>query len=139
MNWLYIKVLLILLGSILAINNGAIHTHSIPPITKTDLIIPLIFGIIAIQFLLGIQASNKYSDIFWEKPKWNSNFFNLKQPVQFFYFGSWFLIISAIPTIMITFIKSREYMLDAMMPFLFGIGLLIGVVLSIYIFKKKYK
>ncbi len=113
--------------------------HATPPITKDILIVPLIFGIFAIQFILGIQTLNKSSDTSWKKPQWNSNFLNLRQPAQFFHFGAWFLIISTIPMLTLTFIQSREYFLDAMMPFIFGIGTLLGVILSTYIFKNKYE
>jgi hypothetical protein len=140
MIWLYIKIPIIIIGIILSISNGAMTIHdATPAITKDDLIAYLIFGIFGMQFILGIQVLNKFSDVSWKKPQWNCNFFNLRQPAQFFHFAAWFSIISSIPQIILTFIQSREYFLNAIMPFISGVGILLGVILSTYIFKAKYE
>jgi len=136
MNWIFFKIALIIIGFGMSIYLGPITTHAKPPITLPMLIAPIIFGIIFLQIAIVFAGSKKKR---WKKPSWYSNPFNLNQPVQFFHFAGWFMAISTLPTIILTFLKANNYIYDALMPFALGIGVTIGVYLSMVIFKGKYE
>ena len=136
MNWILFKVVLIIIGFGMSLYLGPITTHAKPPITLHMLIIPIIFGIIFLQIAI-VFAGNKKEK--WKKPSWHSNPFNLSQPVQFFHFAGWFTLISTLPTILLTLIKANNYIYDSLMPFALGIGVTVGVYLSMVIFKGKYE
>jgi len=138
MIWLYIKISIIILGMSLTIFTRAVNQYATPPMTIEHLSIAIVFGVFSVQFMLVIELfkTNKQS---WEKPIWKQNPFNLKQPLHFFHFAGWFMVIVTLPEIFLTYLHSSKYILDAIAPLAFGVGITIGVYLSLYLFKKKYK
>ena len=138
-KWLILKVVLIVVSIGIAIYQGALTSHANPPITLNVLIVPILFGIIGLQFVIGIQVFNKRSDKQWVKPSWLCNPFNLGQPLCFFHFGGWFMLLSTFPTTIFTYFQSPEFIYDALMPFLFGVGIIAGVKVSELLFKFKFK
>ncbi len=129
----------IVLGTIISIYNGPLTQHAEPAITATDLIVVLVFGVLGLQFIFGIQALNKFSGKKWNVPSWSSNPFDLKQPAYFFHFGGWFMLISTTPIVVLTYLNDGQYILDALILPLFGIGILGGVYTSTILFKNRYK
>ena len=98
-KWLYFKVGLIIAGIGMAMYQGALTSHASPPITLNNLILPILFGIFGLQFIIGIQALNKKSAKKWFKPSWFCNPFNLGQPLCFFHFCGWFMMLGSFPTV----------------------------------------
>ena len=115
------------------------QSHAIPQIEGKALIVALIFGVLSIQFVLGIQALNKKSAEVWNKPSWKENPFSLKQPLQFFHLGGWFFVVSSFMSVVLTWSQNPEYILDSLMPFCLGVGIIGGVHLSRILFKNKFK
>jgi hypothetical protein len=138
-KWLIFKVALIMVGFGLAIYQGALTVHAKPTITLNVLVVPILFGIIGLQFVIGIQAFNKKSAAQWFKPSWLCNPFDFGQPLCSFHFGGWFMLLSTSPTVIFTYIQSPDFIYDALMPFLFGVGIIAGVKVSEFIFKFKFK
>lgn len=56
-----------------------------------------LFGVIGLQFIIGLQAFNSMSAKTWSRPNWKHNPFNFKQPLQFSHFGGWFMLAGSIP------------------------------------------
>ena len=138
-KWTYIRVALIVIGIILSLWRGPTSSHAIPQIEGKALIVALIFGVLSIQFVLGIQALNKKSAEVWNKPSWKENPFSLKQPLQFFHLGGWFFVVSSFMSVVLTWSQNPEYILDSLMPFCLGVGIIGGVHLSRILFKNKFK
>jgi hypothetical protein len=58
------------------------------PFADGSIILLLLFfgsGVIAMVFVVGLQAINSRSAAVWTKPDWRVNPFSLKQPLQFFH------------------------------------------------------
>jgi len=137
-NWLYVRLSLIVFGIVSTVISSASSVHNIVSITFIDLLAAFIFCIVGLQFVIGIQAINPHSDSKWLKPNWHQNPFNLGQPAHFFHFGGWFMLLSSLPPVISVVGESQSVLLSSLMPVIFGIGLLSGVHVSKYVFKKKY-
>ena len=127
------------IGIILALWQGPTSSHALPQIDGKTLIIALVFGVLGLQFVLGIQALNKKSAKVWSPPSWKENPFSFKQPLQFFHFGGWFFVVSSLISAVLTWLGKPEFILDSLMPFCFGIGIIGGVHVSRLLFKNKFK
>lgn len=88
---------------------------------------------------LAIQFKNKNSAELWEPPSWHANPFQMKQPIQCFHLGAWLFLASSSVTVLLTWFKSPQFILDALMPMVIGVGLMIGVHLSRLIYRSKFK
>lgn len=137
-KWIYIKSGIIITGVLITLWNGPIREHANPPINPTALIIAIIFGIVGLQFIILIQSLNKRSASTWLKPSWASNPFSMKQPIQFFHFGSWIFIITSTLSALQTWYEFPQYVLDSLMPLCFGIGIILGVHVSTMVFRHKF-
>ena len=136
MNWIVFKVALIIIGIGMSFYLGPMTNHAKPPITLPMLIVPVIFGAISVQIAIAFVGTKKDK---WQKPSWYSNPLNLNQPVHFFHFAGWFMAISVLPTVILTLWKAKEYLYDSAMPLSLGIGVIIGVYLSLALFKGRYE
>lgn len=138
-KWIFVRVGLIVASTALYMINGPVSAHAEPPIDLSDLVMGLFFGIIGLQFVLTIQFMNKKSAEVWEPPSWSENPFQFKQPIQFFHLGAWLFIVGSLVSAMQTWFKNPQYILDALMPLVIGVGLLIGVHLSRALFRRKFR
>jgi len=138
-NWLYVRLSLIVFGVISTVISSTSSVYTIESIIFTDLLAAFIFCIVGLQFVIGIQAMSPQSDDKWLKPNWYQNPFNLGQPAHFFHFGGWLMLLSSLPPVISVVGESKSVLLSSLIPVIFGIGLLSGVHVSKYIFKKKYR
>ncbi len=137
-KWALVRVGFIFVGVVLGAWRGPTLDHATPPIDGKALILTFIAGALGLQFLLSFQALNKKSSEVWRKPSWKENPFSLRQPVQFFHLAGWFFVVSPLVTVALTWLNKPENILDALMPFFVGIGILCGVQLSKVIYRRKY-
>jgi len=138
-KWLFIRFGLLVASAVMYSMLGPLTEHASPPIGISALMAGFIFGIIGLQFVLAIQFKNRFSAEVWAPPSWNTNPFQMKQPIQCFHLGAWLFITSSFITVLLTWIKSPKYILDALMPLAIGVGLLIGVHLARLLFRSKFK
>jgi len=138
-KWLLVRLGLLLASAVMYAILGPLSEHASPPIDAIALMVGFFFGIIGLQFVLAIQFKNKNSAEFWEPPSWNANPFQVKQPIQCFHLGAWLFLTSSSVTALLTWLKNPKFILDALMPLVIGVGLLIGVHLSRLLFRSKYK
>jgi drug/metabolite transporter (DMT)-like permease len=138
-KWALVRAAFIVVGVVLALWQGPTSNHATPSIDGKALILAFVFGVLGLQFLLAFQALNKKSSAVWRRPSWKENPFSLRQPVQFFHLAGWFFVVPPFVTVALTWLNKPEYILDALMPFCVGIGILCGVQLSKVIYRKKYK
>jgi len=103
--------------------------------------VPFVFlmSVIAIPFILSIQVHNPWSNKIWERPRWNSNFLNFRNPIDFLSLGGYYFIITGGIRIVGNFIKFQQLSMDGLLMLASGAGILLGVYLSYkYIFKEKF-
>lgn len=134
-NWLYVRLILLAAGVLPQFFASSSGAQEAPPVMWQFVLVAFLFGIIGLQFLIGLQAFNPMSAKVWLRPAWKHNPFNLKQPLQFFHFCGWFMLASSFPT---AIEGSKESMLLAATPAAFGLGILIGVRLSVLIYRRKF-
>lgn len=98
------------------------------------IIMPLIFGIIAIPFTTKINAA--FFGQIIEKPTWNDNPLTSKRPLNFFHFGAFFFLTTGLSMIIGTLIKYQQLNQFGLTAISFGIGILLGIQLLLKISKK---
>lgn len=138
-KWFFVRLGLVAGSAILYVIQGPLSEHATPPIGISALVMGLFFGIFGLQFVLAIQFMNKKSAESWEHPSWSENPFQMKQPIQFFHLGAWLFIVSSTVSALLTWFKNPQFILDAIMPLVIGVGLLIGVHLSRVLFRRKFR
>lgn len=137
-NWVYVRLIFIVAGIVshfVAYSNDA---QEAAPMMWQFVPVVFIFGIVGLQFIIGIQAFNPMSAKVWFRPAWRYNPFSVKQPLQFFHFGGWFMLSGSLPYIPSALEGNEESMFLAAMPASFGLGMLFGVRLSVLIYRRKF-
>lgn len=137
-NWLYVRLAIISVVVVPSLIAPANENQEIPEITWEAVPIAFIFGIVGLQFIIGIQAFNPMSAKKWLRPGWRNNPFNLKQPLQFFHFGGWFMLAGSLTYLPTVIGGSQGSMVLMAMPASFGFGILLGVKLSVLIYRRKF-
>ena len=97
-------------------------------------LMPLIFGSIAIPFIAKINAA-----IFGQviaKPNWNDNPLTLTRPLTFFHFGAYFCLTAGLSMLIGTGIKFQTFSNFGLTSVSFGLGILIGIWLTLKWTKK---
>ena len=139
-NWLYIRLLFIAVGVVPQFFVTPNAAPEIPSLTWQFLPVAFLFGMVGLQFIIGLQAFNPMSAKVWLRPAWKHNPFNLKQPLQFFHFLGWFMLAGSLPDLLsaIEGEGNVESMLIAAMQTSFGLGMLLGVRVSALIYRRKF-
>ncbi len=137
-NWLYVRLLFIAAGVVPQLFVSSNAAQEAPPLTWQFVLVAFIFGIVGLQLLIGLQAFNPMSAKVWLRPAWKHNPFSLKQPLQFFHFGGWFMLAGSLPYLPAALEGSEEGMFLASIPASFGLGTLFGVRLSVLIYRRKF-
>jgi hypothetical protein len=126
LKWIYIRVTFIaaaFLSSALIIQVPTqAEDTSIP-----FLIAAFIFGIVGLLFVVGMQRINPLSAKLWRYPNWSINPFQLREPLQFFHFGGYFMLASGAGTTLHQFFFGRALYTSDCLPIVFGLGILCGV------------
>jgi hypothetical protein len=136
--WVYIRIVFIAFISIPAIWSEKIPLRFCAPIPYTWLIMLVVFGAVAVQFILAAQAYKKSSHAKWKKPSWKENPFDFKQPVQFLHLGAWAFIITSVIYLLILWFNGDENASAPLTMSCFGVGILSGVHSSMIVFRDKY-
>lgn len=127
------KIKAIILG-ILFLPNLIKPIGAQPDFGFTMIIMPLIFGVIAIPFITKINSAILGQVI--ERPTWNDNPLTLKRPLSFFHFGAFFFLTTGLSMIIGTLIKYQQLNQFGLTAISFGIGILLGIQLLLRMTKK---
>jgi hypothetical protein len=138
-RWADVRTALLIAGAALSIFAGPVREHATPPMDIRSIAIITFGSLIGVIFVVGLQSLNKHSAGIWTKPSWKTNPFSLKQPLQFFHFAAYFLIISGAISFVLTYLDDSSFIYDAAVIPVAGIGSLLGVWLSRIIFAFKFR
>jgi hypothetical protein len=130
------KIKTIILG-ILFLPNLIFPSSSGPEFGIGTLIMPLIFGTLAIPFLTKINSAI-FGQII-EQPDWNDNPLNFKRPLRFFQFMAVFFLVTGASTIIGTAIKFQSLYDFGLISIFLGIGIFFGIRFSVKWTGKKEK
>jgi hypothetical protein len=91
---------------------------------------------LAIPFVLSLQSMNPFSKTPWSRPSWSSNLFDLRQPLQSIHYSAWLFVALGLSLAVYTaWIDSKNLLF--VLPLLIGAGALVGVKLSMLLFRSK--
>lgn len=136
-NWTWVRVVLVLAG---VFGAGTFLPGPTSPFAGGSLMLLVqlfLFGVIGMLFVVGIQAVNPRSDATWQRPAWNLNPFNLKQPLQLFHLAAFHFIAAGIAAVVLAQVR-RIVGLEPFVPLAIGGGCLTGVWLCVLIFRRKF-
>ena len=99
------------------------------------ILMPLIFGSIVIPLISKFNNALLGQEI--AKPNWNDNPLIFKRLLSFFYFGAFFFLTVGLSMLIGTAIKFQTISQFGLTSISFGIGILIGINLTLIWIKKK--
>lgn len=101
------------------------------------LIAAFVFGIVGLLFVVGMQRINPLSAKLWRYPKWSINPFQMREPLQFFHFGGYFMLASGAGTVLHEIFFGPAFQTSDCLPIVFGLGILCGVRACIVVYQNK--
>jgi hypothetical protein len=128
------KVKAIILG-LLALPNLLMPIGAVEPKNLAMILMTLIFGSIAIPLIAKFNGVVLGREIV--KPTWNDNPLTFKRPLSIFHFGAFFFLIVGISMIIGTGIKFQTFNFFGLTMISFGVGILIGIWLTLKWTKSK--
>jgi hypothetical protein len=94
-----------------------------------SILMPLVFGIVAIPLISKLNQTLLNIEI--SKPNWNENPLKLNSPLTFFQFGAYFFLTIGLSMLIGTAVKYQLFNLFGMSSAFFGIGIFIGINLTL--------
>ncbi len=140
-GWLLFKVALILIviGQNVYLEMTSEHSYwrsSVPISNMASLVMVFLFGVFGLPFVVAIQYFRKNNGKLWQKPSWTGSLWPF-EPLQFFHLATWFMALTTVPIVIMTYFNNPDFIYDALMPFCFGVGGVIGVYLSAFLFRSR--
>jgi hypothetical protein len=135
--WLITRIAVVMTG---ALSAQSFVPGPASPFAGGSILLLLVFfgfGVIAMLFVVGLQAFNSRSAVLWIKPDWRLNPFSLKQPLQFFHMMGFYFIVSGIAASTLTLLMHLSG-LEPFIPIALGAGTLFGVKCCIVLFRWKF-
>jgi len=135
--WMWSRAVVLLLG-VLGANSFVPGPQS--PFAGGSFVLLLMFfafGVIAMVFVVGLQAVNPHSATVWAKPGWHVNPFSLKQPLQFFHLVGFFFIVTGLAAAVVALLRHLAG-LEPLLPIALGGGILLGVRCCVVLFRRKF-
>jgi uncharacterized membrane protein len=105
----------------------------------TACLVTLAFTPLAVLLLVAVQAVNPYSAKVWRKPSWQVNPFLFKDPLQFFHLAAYHFMVAGIVGCLTLFYRGKEAAPLAVWLLSIGMGLWLGMQLSLLIFRRKLR
>jgi hypothetical protein len=124
-KWIIIRTILIIAAFVLSAvsGEGSKPTEDVPLLF---LPIAFIFGVIALLFVVGVQRINPWSAKLWRYPDWSINPFQMREPIQFFHFGGYFMVASGAGGLIHQAFTGQLFFREGVL-LTFGTGILAGV------------
>jgi hypothetical protein len=135
-TWLYFRLAVVALSFL----QGAFLEMSLPPsedVSVRSLLLVLGFGMLGMLFVIGIQRFNPRSAPTWRYPSWHINPFLLREPLQFFHWGSFIMFSDVAGSVLRAVILGQALKLSILLPLMFGVGVLVGVYVCTFVFRNK--
>ncbi len=122
------KIKAVILG-LLALPNLLIPIGATGKFELVMILMPLFFGSIAIPLIAKFNGAVLGREII--KPTWNDNPLMLYRPLSFFHFGAFFFITVGLSLLLGSAIKFQTLSFFALPVISFGLGILIGIWLTL--------
>ena len=137
-KWFYVRIVIVGIGSLSGLLSSLPGSSDSQYIDILDCIIVLILCPLGLLFIIGIQAINPYSEKVWIKPSWESNPFNLKDPLHFFHLAAFHIMAGTIGSLISLIFQGTKLWLPILFYICAGASTWLGVQLCQFAYKKKY-
>ena len=136
LNWTVIRIIFIAAAFLSStfITQAQPQTEDAP---IAILIAAFLFGIVGLLFVVGMQRINPLSAKLWRYPKWSINPFQMREPLQFFHFGGYFMLASGAGIALNRIFWGPALHASDCLPLVFGFGILCGVRACTIIYQNK--
>jgi len=135
-TWLIVRVALVALSLV----QGALTNEVIAPlegVSASLLLAIFAFGVVGMLFVVGIQRVNHRSAAVWRYPSWSICPFLLREPLQFFHFGGFFLIAAGVGGALRMLVLGQSLLLSLLFIPTYGVGILAGVYVCTVVYRSK--
>ena len=88
-------------------------------------------------FIIGIQAFNARSAAVWAYPHWTRNPFTMREPLQFFHFGGYFMLAGGVGGLVHYAYDRSAHVTQPVVLAAWGFGMLMGVRVCTLVFRRK--
>jgi hypothetical protein len=95
------------------------------------------FGVIGMIFVVGIQRFNSRSAPTWRYPAWGANPFTMREPLQFFHLGGYFVLASGVGALVHRVVDESIPLFEPLLFVSVGAGVIVGVRLCTVVFRSK--
>jgi hypothetical protein len=85
------------------------------------------FGVVGMLFVIGIQAFNSRSDAVWSYPSWSLTPFSLRQPLQLFHLGGYFMLAAGFGGLLRSAVTHDSPLVEPIVLAFWGAGMLTGI------------
>jgi len=137
-KWVLLRLCLIFIV-VIASFFAPLEPQAVPSIDYFALLVIFLFCPLGMLFVIGIQAINPESQKAWKKPAWNLNPLNVYDPVQFFHFGAYVVLVQGFVTILRIYAEKVPFYIEAYVPLVMGAGILFGIKLVMLVFRSKFR
>jgi hypothetical protein len=136
--WWVIRTSLVVLGAIVSFF-VPLGPQAKPPIDWFALLLIFASCPIALVFVLGIQVMNPMSSRVWRRPSWSANPFNFSEPLQFFHFGAYAMLVQGTVLLIRLAASPVPFYVEVLIPMTMGLGVLLGIQLTMLVFRRKMR
>jgi hypothetical protein len=138
------KLFLVILSAFFAIKEVILQTSFVdeinPPIGLLAIVVIFVFSTLSIPLLLSFQKNNPWLYKVWIKPRWNSNPFNFRNPVDFFSLAGYNFLTYGIIAVVGNLFRFQKLSMNGLVISISGAGILLGIFLTCELFfKDKFK
>ena len=134
--WLYARLALVLAAAVGACVSP-LGPSAISPISWAGLVGVFFFFLLVLIPILALQRFNRWSAPTWQAPSWKLNPLDLRQPLQFFHLAAYVVLVPGVVILARLISSPVPFYPDALVPFAMGVGTLLGIQLSMVVFRSK--
>ncbi len=136
-KWFWIRIIIVIMGSSSGLSITSLEILESSNVDWIACLALLLFIPFGLSFVIAIQAFNPLSAKIWRKPSWYLNPFIFKEPLQGFHLIAFHFMFAGIVACMTLVNRGKEAAPLALSLLSIGIGIWLGVQLSMLLFKKK--
>jgi hypothetical protein len=135
-TWLLVRLVLIAAAFL----QGTLSNEALAPpegVSVMLLMAIFAFGSVGMLFIVGIQRFNPRTAAVWRYPAWTVNPFLLREPLQFFHLGGFFVFAAGAGGALRGLVLGPLPGLPALFLPAWGVGMLCGVYACTFVYRSK--
>ncbi|MDE2588323.1 MAG: hypothetical protein KGL95_01485 [Patescibacteria group bacterium] len=135
--WLYVRIGAILLVGVVG-SIVPIRLFAAIQINWYMLLIIFFVCVFILPVLVSLHIADPRSEKAWLRPSWLVNPFSISEPIQFIHFAAYLSIMQGFIILVRIALNSLPFHLGVLFPITFGLGLLLGIKITLIIFRSRF-